>query len=219
MNPMDEKLERSYISPTRAKTEQNIISVSRKLFEKRGIARTTIKDISKKANLTRPTVYSYFPTKNDIVLAVLYQSFIELYDFTIDTPDPASDPSPALTTFSRLFHTLLDRYLDHPNIMRLLVEYYQTHTTRSIEEEEGFRDLPGVRTVYYYKETGIEQYLRVRTDKTREQLAETFFTIFNFNIAVGMRYSLREDPFIGYESRISRDHLHAGLDLLVKLFD
>ena len=201
-----------YLSPTKAKTRKKILQKSRRLFERQGIAQTTIKDIIKSAEITRPTFYAYFPEKRELILAVLYQCFSELYDF----PEPPQVDSP-LENLKNLLHTVLDRYLDCPKIMKLIVEYYQIFSTPQVAEEAGFAQLAGIRQFYDVMNRNIDALVLEQPELSRDDVQKRFFTIFNFNIALGMRYSLRSAPFIGYQIRIDRESLHEGLVELTDL--
>lgn len=49
----------------------DIMQAARGLFETRGVAATTVKDIATEAGITRELFYYYFSSKNDVVEAVL----------------------------------------------------------------------------------------------------------------------------------------------------
>ena len=53
------------------KTRQKIISSARYIFIRRGYLAATITEISKKANITRRTIYGYFSSKREIFLEVI----------------------------------------------------------------------------------------------------------------------------------------------------
>lgn len=49
----------------------DIMQAARELFETKGVAATTVKDIAAEANITRELFYYYFSSKSDVVDAVL----------------------------------------------------------------------------------------------------------------------------------------------------
>lgn len=53
------------------KTRETLIEVARQLFDRKGVAKTTINDIASASDKGRRTVYTYFRNKNEIYNAVL----------------------------------------------------------------------------------------------------------------------------------------------------
>src|SRR3972149_11829628 len=59
----------------RAERRQAILDAAMKVFAQRGYAAATIRAIAREANIAQGTIYLYFPSKRDILLA-LYRSMI-----------------------------------------------------------------------------------------------------------------------------------------------
>lgn len=57
------------------KRKEEIILACRKLYETRGFHDITIKDIGEKISMSRPSIYNYFETKEEIFLALLTQEY------------------------------------------------------------------------------------------------------------------------------------------------
>jgi AcrR family transcriptional regulator len=55
-------------------TQQRILDAAIQCLQQWGIEKTNLNDIAKQAGVTRPTVYSYFPNKGDIIRTALLQS-------------------------------------------------------------------------------------------------------------------------------------------------
>lgn len=55
-------------------TQQRILDAAIHCLKQWGIEKTNLNDIAKQAGVTRPTVYSYFPNKNDVIRTALLQS-------------------------------------------------------------------------------------------------------------------------------------------------
>jgi AcrR family transcriptional regulator len=55
-------------------TQQRILDAAIQCLKKWGIEKTNLNDIAKQAGVTRPTVYSYFPNKGDVIRTALLQS-------------------------------------------------------------------------------------------------------------------------------------------------
>lgn len=56
----------------------DIVEAARQLYEKRGLSRTSVKDIAERAGITRSLFYHYFPDKQAVTSAVL-DDFVEDY--------------------------------------------------------------------------------------------------------------------------------------------
>ena len=55
-------------------TRQKILEAAMRCVKQWGIDKTNLNDIAKEAGVTRPTVYSYFPNKTDVIRSALLQS-------------------------------------------------------------------------------------------------------------------------------------------------
>lgn len=55
-------------------TQQKIIDAAIRCVKQWGIEKTNLNDIAKEAGVTRPTVYSYFPNRHDVIRTALLQS-------------------------------------------------------------------------------------------------------------------------------------------------
>jgi AcrR family transcriptional regulator len=62
------KLARGRRATKKEATQQRIVQVALRLFEKKGFDATTTKQIAKGARVAEGTVFNYFPTKDDIAL-------------------------------------------------------------------------------------------------------------------------------------------------------
>lgn len=200
------------ISPKRLKTRNRIIDVSKDLFEEYGITNTQIKQIAEKSEITRMTVYDHFPTKIDIINAILYDYFVELYSFDIDY----SDCNNGFEKNRKLFHTIFQRYFDKDYIMRFLISYYQEFPNKTEYESIIFEELEKVINTKGFKiliEEGIKDGSITSTTPY-----EVSNIILQHIIGIGMRYSLRSDAFFGNENRVQTDILHKSLDMLLNLY-
>lgn len=57
---------------------ENIINAATEIFYKKGFEATTIEDISKKAEYSRRTIYTYFKNKEEILQSIVLNGLIEL---------------------------------------------------------------------------------------------------------------------------------------------
>jgi AcrR family transcriptional regulator len=71
----DERAARRRMSP--AERRQQIISLAAGLFDQSGYSSTTMDDIARQVGVAKPTLYHYFPSKDDILHAI-HEEFIDL---------------------------------------------------------------------------------------------------------------------------------------------
>jgi AcrR family transcriptional regulator len=88
-------------SPTRSTQKlvrhRNIIRAAERLFGVKGYEATAMEDVARAARLAVGTIYNYFPSKTDLVLAIVRRETEELYargERIAD--DPPADPVAAL---------------------------------------------------------------------------------------------------------------------------
>lgn len=60
--------------PVFNETQQRIIDAAIACVKRWGVEKTSLNDIAKEAGVTRPTVYNYFPNRQDILSTALMQS-------------------------------------------------------------------------------------------------------------------------------------------------
>lgn len=58
-------------SEQRLKTRQHLLAIARQLFERQGIAATRTLDVANAAGVSHGTVFAHFPTREDLVEAVV----------------------------------------------------------------------------------------------------------------------------------------------------
>lgn len=99
--------------PTRAR----LLDATFACAERFGIGRLTMGDVAKQAALSRQTVYRYFPTKHDLIAAVVHREEERIIQAVRGAVAPFPDLEPALraafTTCLRTLraHPLLDKVL------------------------------------------------------------------------------------------------------------
>ncbi|MGJ8686180.1 MAG: TetR/AcrR family transcriptional regulator [Spongiibacteraceae bacterium] len=55
-------------------TQQRIVDATIRCVKRWGVEKTSLNDIAKEAGVTRPTVYSYFPSRKDVIATALMHS-------------------------------------------------------------------------------------------------------------------------------------------------
>jgi AcrR family transcriptional regulator len=85
---------------------EELITSALQLFAERGFAKTSLKDVGKKAGVSKATVYLYFKNKEDLLLAAVQKSVVPILDFA-DDYEIDSDASA-----SEMIRTLMHRWID-----------------------------------------------------------------------------------------------------------
>jgi AcrR family transcriptional regulator len=76
---------------------RKIVRAAERLFSARGYQATAMEDVARAARLAVGTIYNYFPSKNDLLLAILRRETDELYaSGERIAADPPADPVAAL---------------------------------------------------------------------------------------------------------------------------
>lgn len=114
----------------------DIMQAARDLFETKGVAGTTVKDIAAEAGITRELFYYYFSSKNDVVAAVLD-------DYVADIVE-----SVAVWNETRRFGAMSEALRDcMATLRRTLYDANGPRPMIAVLEELGVRDSFDVRAV------------------------------------------------------------------------
>src|SRR6266403_4963773 len=84
--------------------ERRIIAAARRLFEGSGYAGTAMEDVAARAGLAVGTLYNYFSSKDDLLLAIMRREsdeVIAIGDRIL--ADPPSDPVEAIAALAELY--------------------------------------------------------------------------------------------------------------------
>ncbi len=65
----------------RAKSKQVIIAAAKSLFEEKGLRHVTFNDVAKKAEMCRTTIFNYFTSINELMLAIMDEEVRNLMAF------------------------------------------------------------------------------------------------------------------------------------------
>ena len=89
---------------------EELVAAALELFGEQGFANTSLKDVGKKAGVSKATVYLYFKNKEDLLLAAVQKSVVPILDFA-DDYEIDSDES-ASTMIRTLIHRWVDAFDD-----------------------------------------------------------------------------------------------------------
>jgi AcrR family transcriptional regulator len=99
---------------------QAILDAAATLFQENGFERTSMEDIRKRADFSKATLYSYFPSKEELFMEIVIDATDAQFQATLDALDPANeDIGQALVSFGIRLLVLL--YLTPVQAVRRLV--------------------------------------------------------------------------------------------------
>jgi AcrR family transcriptional regulator len=97
---------------------QRILDVTLALMAQRGVAGTSMRDLAAAAGLNVASLYHYFPSKHDLLLAVLEERGL-LGD--LSAPSRTAGPSGTKEGFADLLNDMLQSMLDVEDFIRLML--------------------------------------------------------------------------------------------------
>lgn len=166
------------ISPQREKANRNeILSAAEKLYAKKDFRDISLTDIASLTSLSRPSIYNYFRTKEEIFLGLLDREHA-LWASDVRKIDPAEVKSKA-TLAEALTKTLQKRKL----MLRLLVSnLYDMENNSSLEALVAFKKTywETVEAVRDCVNRCLPRYGEARTDAFIELLFPFVFGIYPY---------------------------------------
>lgn len=149
---------------------QEIMDACRKLYEKESFQEISLKEISAQTSISRPSIYNYFETKEEIFLAILEEEYNQWAD-EIGQIAQREDLTDSL--FIELFPASLDR---HETMLKI-----QCMNLYEIEEHSRSERLVSFKKAYRraFELTG-ECYRKLRADAGEEETRTFCFTLFPF---------------------------------------
>ena len=118
----------SRVARRKAKTNQRLLDVARKIFSEKGIYWAKVEDITESADIGKGTFYKYFDSKETIIRVLLEEGLGELLLMTEQSVHDASSDSKIL---SAVIGVRVDYFLAHPDSLLLF------HQIRGLMQLEG----------------------------------------------------------------------------------
>jgi AcrR family transcriptional regulator len=178
------------LSPTARARRNQIIEAAKDLFEERGIERTSVRDIAKRANISRSLFYHYFSCKEDVTDAILddyVTGFVTAVRVWNDTRSPG-DVRGALNECVRLLRSQLfetdafrrdllkgQNALLYQQFVQRCAETlarYLTDTTGRDYARQHTVEIKHVYEEFYLLITGLIGYVRHNPDASNELIAD-----------------------------------------------
>lgn len=91
----------------RDERREQIIAVAREAFIRDGYAATSMSKISEEVGGSKRTLYSLFPSKQDLLFAVVDEESARLFDQLYNFAPPVNDPRTAVALFAQRFLTMV----------------------------------------------------------------------------------------------------------------
>lgn len=129
----------SHIIKKKRKKRERIINSAIKLLSEKGFAKTKIKDIAQAAEVADGTVYTYFDSKEDLMMRALTES---LHNKLVEVKQITAKEADARAKILKFFDIHAIVFTQNPEIAKFLVEdirqikeYYKKYPNYSIFDE------------------------------------------------------------------------------------
>ncbi len=152
-----------------------IIQISIEIFEKDGIDKLNFFEIAKKTKFTRPTIYKYFKTKEEIMLQLIvhymknYASYLETF-FNEDR----------IYTNEEIAETITQAFCRAPHFMELY-----THLYTVIEKHVSIQAFAQYQAEIIYSHRHLLQVIKKSTKCTSEAKIREFL-LMSLSLAIGL---------------------------------
>lgn len=171
--------------------KQHILETAFALFSERGIESVTVPEIAEACGVGRATVYRYFATKMDLVVAVgtwKWETYIRAHDASL--PAEILERMTGAEYLRFYLDAFLDLYRNHRDILRFNYGFnsYLQHGAGSSEQKRPYMAVAGHLAVRFH-----ELYERGRADGTlNTQISEEemFSSSFHIMLAAVTRYAV-----------------------------
>ncbi len=146
----------------RDERRDQIVAVAREAFVRDGYAATSMSKISEEVGGSKRTLYSLFPSKQDLLIAVVDEESTRLFDRLYDFAAPVSDPRTAVALFAQrlLTMTLADDLIEFERM--IIAESKRIPQLGEVLAEYGLKR--GVDRLAPYMELAIEKGWLCRCD-------------------------------------------------------
>ncbi len=171
--------------------QQKIIETGFRLFSERGIETVTLPEIAKESGVGHATLYRYFNTKLDLVIAISawsWEKYITEYNASIPQEELLQMTGAEYLRF--YLDSFIDLYRNHKDILSFNYDFnsYLRHEAGMKEQTQPF-----VRMVNNLKDSFHEMYLRGCKDgtlNTEFSEAAMFSGSFHIMLAAATRYAI-----------------------------
>ena len=192
---------------------EEIIAACRKLFQSLSYKEITIKEIAEETSFTRPSIYNYFETKEEIFLALFqkeYESIVEELDLLCQGKEALS-----LDDLASALALALDR---RPMLLKLL-----SMNLYDMEENARLERLVEFKTAYRDFLSAVNRCLQKFCPTLGAQSRQTFlysflpfmFGLYPYTVATDKQKAAMEKAGIDYTPVSTYELAYAGIRALL----
>ena len=193
---------------------EEIIAACRKLFQSMSYKEITIKEIAKETSFTRPSIYNYFETKEEIFLAL----FQKEYESIVEELDQLCQREEALTldALASALAQALDR---RPMLLKLL-----SMNLYDMEENARLTRLVEFKTAYRDFISAVDHCLQKFCPTLGEQSRQTFlysflpfmFGLYPYTMATDKQKAAMEKAGLDFTPVSTYELAYAGIQTLLR---
>ena len=193
---------------------EEIIAACRKLYQTMSYREITIKEIAEETSFTRPSIYNYFETKEEIFLALFqkeYESIVEELDQLCQREEALALDALA----SALAHALENR----PMLLKLL-----SMNLYDMEENARLERLVEFKTAYRDFISAVDRCLQKFCPALGEQSIQTFlysflpfmFGLYPYTMATDKQKAAMEKAGLDFTPVSTYELAYAGIQTLLR---
>ena len=193
---------------------EEIIAACRKLYQTMSYREITIKEIAEETSFTRPSIYNYFETKEEIFLALFqteYEAFAEELNLLCEGRETLSPDELA----SALAQALENR----PMLLKLL-----SMNLYDMEENARLERLVEFKTAYRDFISAVDRCLQKFCPALGEQSRQTFlysflpfmFGLYPYTVATDKQKAAMEKAGLDYTPVSTYELANAGIQALLR---
>jgi AcrR family transcriptional regulator len=121
---------------TRLKKEQGLIAAAESVFSKMGFKNARMEVIANEAGITKVTLYSYFQSKDNLIMAITYKALLQLEKAYQDTLELHKNDSGLDLTLS-VMTTFVEFCEQNYFYSEIMLEYFSLVRSTSMMQDEG----------------------------------------------------------------------------------
>lgn len=173
----------------KAETRAKVVEAARSLFEERGYAEATIREIAKRAGVAPGSVFTTFESKAHLLQAIIFDRYDELFAVARNAAETPGTAVARLTAFSHAC------YRQELGEIRLLAENIGASWTwpRDADDENRKRLAPLFAIIMNVLTDAVKSG-EIRADVDKQLIADTIFSCYlrNFRKAIFDRHNAQQ---------------------------
>lgn len=155
-----------------AETRERIVNAALQLFSERGVAATTVEDITNAADVGKGTFFNYFPSKEHIIAHLCQMQMGQIREFVSQSMHSSESMDNVLYQLALI---ITQKFADSPSLARsLLVPFFSNDSAR----EQMAVDLKEDRRILAELMSTRQERGELKRDMTPTRLALQFQRVF-----------------------------------------